>query len=48
MIVYADEGAAEGEYLAEGDEDGVVNLPQWRAAEPRDQQYPTTPAQTYC
>ena len=32
MIVYADEGAAEGEYLAEGDEDGVVNLASSKCA----------------
>ncbi|MBQ5625489.1 MAG: hypothetical protein IIU96_00440 [Paludibacteraceae bacterium] len=48
VIVYADERAAEGEYLAKSDEDGVMYLPQWRAAESRDQQYPTKPAQTYC
>ena len=48
MIVYADEGASEGEYLAKGDEDGMVDFAQWRAAETRDQQYPTKPAQTYC
>ena len=48
MVVDADEGASEGEYLAEGNEDGVVDFAQWRAAEARDQQDPTKPAQTYC
>ena len=48
MVVYADEGACEGEYLAEGNEDGMVDLAQWRAAEARDKQDPTKPAQTYC
>jgi hypothetical protein len=35
MIVDADEGASEGEYLAEGDEDRVVDLSQRRTTEPR-------------
>ena len=35
MIVNADEGASEGEYLAEGDEHRVVDLRQRRATEPR-------------
>ena len=35
MIVNADEGASEGEYLAEGDEHRVVDLSQRRATEPR-------------
>ena len=48
VIVYADEGACEGEYLAKGNQYAMVNLPQWRAAESRDQQYPTKPAQIYC
>ena len=48
MIVDADEGACEGEYLAKGNQYAMVNLPQWRAAETRDHQYPTKPAQTYC
>ena len=48
MIVDADEGACEGEYLAKGNQYAMVNLSQWRAAEARDQQYPTKPAQTYC
>ena len=48
MIVYTDEGACESEYLSEGDEDGMVDFAQWRAAEARYKQYPTKPAQTYC
>ena len=36
MIVNADEGAAEGEYLAEGDEHAVMDLAQRWAAEARD------------
>ena len=38
MVVDTDEGAAEGEYLAKSDEDGVVYLSQWWAAEPRNEQ----------
>ena len=48
MIVYPHQTPAEGEYLAEGDQHRMVYLAQRRAAEPRDQQYPTKPAQTYC
>ena len=46
MIVYADEGASEGEYLAKGDEYAMVNLPQWRAAESRDKQ--CAPESAHC
>ena len=35
LVVDAYERAAEGEYLAKGDEDGVMNLAQWRANEAR-------------
>ena len=35
MIIDADEGASEGEYLAEGDEHRVVDLRQRRATESR-------------
>ena len=35
FVVYTDEGTAEGEYFAEGDEDGVMDLSQWRAKEAR-------------
>ena len=35
MVVNTDEGACEGEYLAEGDEYRVVDLSQRRATEPR-------------
>ena len=38
VIVYADEGTAEGEDFAKGDEHAVVYLAQWRAAEARDEQ----------
>ena len=46
MVVNADEGACVGEYLAKSDEDGVMYLPQWRAAEARDQQ--CTPEGAHC
>ena len=46
VIVYADERAAEGEYLAKSDEDGVMYLPQWRAAEPRYKQ--CAPESAHC
>ena len=35
MVINTDETASEGEYLAEGDEDRVVDLRQGRATEPR-------------
>ena len=35
MVVNTDEGASEGEYLAEGDEHRVVEFRQRRTAEPR-------------
>ena len=35
LVVYADEGAAEGEYFAKGDEDGVMYLSQWWNHKPR-------------
>ena len=35
MVVDADEGASEGEYLAKGDEDRVVDLSQRRTTEAR-------------
>ena len=38
VVVYADEGASEGEYLAKSDEDGEMYLAQRRAAEARDKQ----------
>ena len=46
MIVYADEGASEGEYLSEGNEDGMVYLAQWRAAEARYKQ--CAPESAHC
>ena len=35
FVVNAYQATAEGEYFAEGDEDGVVNLCQWWADEAR-------------
>ena len=35
LVVYAYQTPAEGEYFAKGDEDGVMNLAQWWAAEAR-------------
>ena len=35
FVVNADEGAAEGENLAKGDEDGVMDLCQWWNHKPR-------------
>ena len=37
LVIYTDQWAAEGEDFAEGDEDGVMDLAQWRAAETRKQ-----------
>ena len=48
MVVNADERPAERQYLSKRYQQRMVYLPQWRAAEARDQQYPTKPAQTYC
>ena len=48
MIVDADEGASEGEYLAEGDEHRVVNLRQRRTTEPRYEHYASEDAQCHC
>ena len=48
MIVYADEGAAECQYLSKRYQQRVVYLAHRRYHKPRDQQYPTKPAQTYC
>ena len=39
MVIDADEGAGEGEYLAEGDEYRVVDLSQRRATEARYEHY---------
>ena len=35
FVVDADEGAAEGEYFAKSDEDGVMYLSQWWNHKPR-------------
>ena len=48
MIVDSDERAAEGEYLAEGDEYAVVNLCDGWAEEPRGEHYAPEDAQCYC
>ena len=47
MVVNADEGAGEGEYLAEGDEHRVVDLSQRRATEARKQKQTSIYAETY-
>ena len=39
FVVDADQGAAEGEYFAKGDEDRVVDLCQWWAEEARGEHY---------
>ena len=46
VVVDADEGASEGEYLAEGNEDGMVDFAQRRAAEARDKQ--CAPESAHC
>ena len=48
MIVDANEGSAEGEYLAEGDEYRVVDLSQRRATEARYEHYASEDAQCHC
>ena len=48
MVVDADEGASEGEYLAEGDEYRVVDLSQGRATEARYEHYASEDAQCHC
>ena len=48
FVVDTDEGAAEGEYLAKGDEDGVVDLCQWRANEARHQHRASKNAECNC
>ena len=46
MVVYSDEWTAEGEHLAESDEDGVMDFTQRWAAEARDEQHTAKYAQT--
>ena len=46
MVVDADEGASEGEYLSEGNEDGMVDFAQRRAAEARYKQ--CAPESAHC
>ena len=48
LIVDADERAAEGEYLAEGDEDRVMDLCQWRTEKARHQQEASKRAECNC
>ena len=48
MVVDADEGASEGEYLAEGDEDRVMDLCQWRAEKACHQQEASKRAEHDC
>ncbi len=48
MVVDADQATAEGEYLAEGDEDRVMDLCQWWAEKARYQQEASKRAEHYC
>ncbi len=48
LIVYPYQTPAEGEYLAKGDEDAMVNLTHWRSNKSRKQQHASKYAQTYC
>ena len=48
LIVDADEAAAEGQYFAKGDEDGVMDLCQWRTAEARQQHRAPEGAERNC
>ena len=48
LIVDADEAAAEGQYFAKGDEDGVMYLCQWRTAEARQQHRAPEGAERNC
>ena len=47
LIVYPYQTPAEGKHLAKGDEDAMVNLAHWRAAEARDEQCAPEGAQCY-
>ena len=47
-VVYADERAAKGECFAEGDEDRVMDLSQWRANKARHQQEASKRAECHC
>ena len=46
VVVYADEGACESEYLSEGDEDGMVDFSQWMCNEPTRKQ--CAPESAHC
>ena len=48
LIVDTDEGAAEGEYLAKSNEDGVVYLAQWWANKARHQHRASKNAECNC
>ena len=47
LVVYTDEGAAEGEYFAKGDEDRVMDLCQWRSHKSRHQHRASKDAQCH-
>ena len=47
LVVYADQGAAEGEYFAKGDENRVMDLAQWWADEARHQHRASKDAQCH-
>ena len=47
MVVYAYQTTAEGQYLAEGDEYGVVDFAQWWAEEARGEHYAAEAAQCH-
>jgi hypothetical protein len=48
MVIDAYQTAAEGEYLAEGDEHRVVDLRQRRTTEARYEHYASEDAQCHC
>ena len=47
LVVYPYQTPAEGEYFAKSDEDGVMNLAQWWAAEARHQHRASKDAQCH-
>ena len=47
LVIYTDQRAAEGEYFAKGDEDGVMDLAQWWAAEARGEHHAPEGAQCH-
>ena len=47
LVIYTDQRAAEGEYFAKSDEDGVMDLAQWWAEEARGEHYAPEGAQCH-